>query len=114
MKDIIQNITTKTEEKQNYLPESEKKLSSEHGTGMLSLFGEKELMILDNKESTAQSSETKASIYRVSLSDRLMQSLISAGLVKGIIPTSMRVRSSQQMLDAVLRKQGGESAEEVK
>jgi len=111
MKDIIQNITTKTEGKQNYLPVSEKKLSYEHGMVTPSLFGEKELMILDSKESTVQYSETKANICRVSLSDRLMQSLISAGLVKGIIPMSMRVRSNQQTLDVVLKKQGGECVE---
>lgn len=62
-----------------------------------------------NKASTVPSSETKARTEQVSLSDRLTQSLITAGLVCGTIPSSMRDVSGQQTLDAVLRPQGGGS-----
>ncbi len=55
-----------------------------------SLFGESSLMIPASKESIAPSLGTKAKSSQVSLSDRLTQSLISAGLVKGITPTSVR------------------------
>jgi hypothetical protein len=59
-----------------------------------------------NQASTAQSSETSPPASQASLSDRLTPSLISAGLVCGIIPTSMRSESGQQILDSVLRPQG--------
>ena len=47
-------------------------------------------MIADSGESTAQSLETKAATSQATLSDRLTQSLIMSGLVKGIIPLPMR------------------------
>lgn len=53
-------------------------------------FGESSLTTAGSMASTALCSETKAHTYRVSLSDRLTQSLITSGLVKGITPSSVR------------------------
>jgi hypothetical protein len=66
--------------------------------------------------STVQFSETTIPkpICPATLSDRLTQSLISAGLVKGIIPTSMRKRSGVQMLDFVSSRPDGDDAEKPK
>lgn len=49
----------------------------------------------DKRASNATSSETKVRTYRRSLSDRLTLSLISAGLVRGITPSSTRKQSGQ-------------------
>jgi hypothetical protein len=73
----------------------DKRSSCEHGNVMPCLCGESSLTQADSKESTALSSETKASTSPVSLSDRLTPSLISAGLVCGTIPMSMRRKSNQ-------------------
>jgi len=81
------------------------------GKVMPSLFGEISGTIAGRSESTAPFSETNHGINHPSLSDRLTQSLISAGLVKGIIPMSMRVRSNQQTLDIVSNLRGGGNAE---
>lgn len=64
---------------------------------MLTLFlsGGDSSTTADSKASTARSSATKARIYRPSLSDRLTASLITAGLVCGITPTSIRQLSGQ-------------------
>jgi len=64
--------------------------SCEQTTQMRSLFGESSSTIVVNKELTAQSLGTKGKTKAVSLSDRLTPSLISAGLVRGITPTSVR------------------------
>lgn len=49
----------------------------------------------DKKALSATSSETRARTYRRSLSDKLTPSLISAGLVCGITPSSTRKQSGQ-------------------
>jgi hypothetical protein len=59
----------------------------------LSLFGENSSTLPASKESTARSSAMKARTDHPTLSDRLTQSLISAGLVKGTTPTSIRNES---------------------
>ena len=64
------------------------------------------------QESTVQYSETNHRIYRRSLFNKRMQSLITSGLVKGTIPMSMRKKSGQLTLDAVLSELDGENAEE--
>lgn len=69
---------------------------------------------VDSRESTAPSSETKASIEVQTLSDRQTPLLIFAGLVCGTIPMSMRDVCGQQTLDAVLRKQDGSVAVRLK
>jgi len=60
---------------------------------MLSLSGGSSSTPVASKASIAQSSETKARTYRQSLSDKLTQSLITSGLVKGITHTSIRRQS---------------------
>jgi hypothetical protein len=87
---------------------------SGHGKEMPCSSGESLLMTADNKELIAPSSEMKAPTDHRTLSDRLTPSLISAGLVKGIIPMSMRKKSSQQTLDIVLRPQDGTPVESQK
>lgn len=101
----------KMEELSNCFAAQDRKLSYELGRVTLCLSGENLKTIADKQESTAPSSETKANINQASLSDRLMQSLISAGLVKGTIPMSMRVKSNQSTLDTVLKWQDGDNAE---
>jgi hypothetical protein len=77
---------------------------------MPSLFGSDSETTQAKKASTAPYSETNQSTDHQTLSDRLTPLLISAGLVCGIIPTSMRDASGQGTLDAVLRSQDGEPA----
>jgi len=62
---------------------------------MLFSCGESSSTTAASKASTARYSETKVRTYRPSLSDRLTQSLIDAGLVCGITPTSIRQLSGQ-------------------
>lgn len=100
-----------------------KALFSEHSTPMPSLFGETSSMPVltsepesHKRELTVPSSETttRKNIFQASLSDRLTESLISAGLVKGIIPTSMRKRSDQGTLDIAFFAPVGAGAVEQK
>ncbi|MDL5055935.1 hypothetical protein QQ055_00330 [Geitlerinema calcuttense NRMC-F 0142] len=88
-----------------------------------SLFGESiltmELMSEpenDSKASTVRFSgtRTRQNISAQTLSERLTPLLISRGLVRGIIPTSMRKRSGQRMLDGVLSVPDGENADTQK
>jgi len=51
------------------------------------------------RESTARSSETKASTYRHRSFDKRMQSLMQSGLIAGITPTSIAKRWPQRTLD---------------
>lgn len=88
-----------------------KKSCSEPGKVTHCGCGEDFKMIVDSRESIAPYSETKADTCQASLSDRLTPSLISAGLVCGIIPLCMRDASGQLTLDSVLRPQDGEHAE---
>lgn len=92
----------------------ERNLSCERGTEMLFGSGEDSKMIADKSESIAQYSEMRADANPPSLSDRLTPLLISAGLVKGIIPLSMRDASGQLILEPVLRSQAGGSADAQK
>lgn len=75
-----------------------RRLSSEQPPVMPCLFGGSSKTIAAKSESTAPYSETKARTYRPSLSDRLTQSLISSGLVRGITPMSTRKKSGQPIL----------------
>lgn len=68
----------------------------------------------DKRELTVPFSGMNQNIKAVTLSDRLMKSLVSHGLVRGIIPMSMRKRSNQLTLDFVLKQPDGDSAEEQK
>jgi hypothetical protein len=78
------------------------------------LLGDESFTASMNKpESAAPSLETKGNSYPVTSFDRLMASLITAGLVKGITPLSMRRRSGQQILaTAFFELDGGEQEEQ--
>jgi len=102
--------TTPKEENRAYSAARVKKSCSAHGKPMPSLSGEDSLMIRGSKASTAHALETNPRTKVLSLSDRLTQSLISCGLVCGIIPLSMRDGSGQLTLDSVLRPPGGKLA----
>jgi hypothetical protein len=104
----------KTEGVQSFSLDPEKSSSLERGKETLYGYGTGLLTLLDKQGLTVPFSETKANTSRVSLSDRLTPSLISAGLIKGIIPMLMRDGSDQQILDFVLRPQGGENVEKQK
>lgn len=82
---------------------------SETETPQHSLFGETLSTILsqNRKGSNALSSETKAASRAQSLSDRLTPLLISAGLVKGITPKSIRKRLGAVILDFASSKLAG-------
>ena len=66
--------------------------SSEQSELMPPLFGASSSTTADRPASTVRSSVRKVHIKRVSLSDRLTQSLITVGLVRGITPTLSRKR----------------------
>jgi hypothetical protein len=108
MSDTTHLINTQTDGSETSASGRVKLSRSEPLTGTPSLFGESLLTTAlmrelesGSKASTAPCSETKAGIKVPSLSDRLTESLISAGLVKGTIPTLIRKRSDQQILDFV-------------
>lgn len=112
--DITRGSFTETVGRQNCSAGLEKNLSCAHGRPTRCSHGGGLSTQAGNEELTAQSSETKADTVRVSLSDRLTPLLISAGLVAGIIPMSMREGSGQLTLDTVLRLQAGHAAEQQK
>lgn len=93
MKSTTQNGSIESSDK-DCSPVPVKSSSSEPSGVTQCLFGETLLTTRDRKASTVPCSETKADTKAVSLSDRLTPLLISSGLVKGIIPTSLRVRSN--------------------
>lgn len=78
--------------------------------------GANSLMTVDSEESTALCSETKPrrDIGVLSLSDRLMQSLISAGLVKGITHMSIRKQCGAAIRDSALWPLDGGDADSPK
>jgi hypothetical protein len=83
-------MNTKMDESDICLLDRDKRLFSEPETLTPCLFGESLSTIVDNKESIVPCSATKAQSDLPTLSDRLTQSLITAGLVKGITHTSIR------------------------
>jgi hypothetical protein len=97
----IVRSTTKTDADPNFFADLEKRLSSAHGGETLCLFGESSKTIPGKKELIAQFSVTNRPIKVVSLSDRQTPLLMQSGLIKGIIPMSMRQKSGQQTLDIV-------------
>lgn len=110
----IHAINTKMADNLNSFADQVKKSSYQRGRVRRYGSGANLSTQADSKASTARCSATNPRIKRVSLSDRLTQSLITAGLVNGIIPISMRSASGQQTLDAVLRWPDGKSAEPQK
>lgn len=100
---------TKTAEGEASSSDPAKLSCFEPSTATLSLFGESLSTTRDSKESTAPCSETRASTKAATLSDRLTPLLISRGLVRGTIPTSIRKPSGQQTLDiAFFEPDGGD------
>ena len=114
MKSTIQPTNIETIESGASLSDRDKQSPSALSMPMLFSSGESSLTTQDSRELTAPCSETKANTKAVSLSDRLTESLISAGLVRGIIPSSMRKRSGQRILDFAAYELAGESADEQK
>ena len=112
--DITQDTTTKTDVLPKKLSAQGNTSCSAHGTVTHCLFGENLKTIAGNKELTVPYSAMRANTNHQTLSGRLTPLLISAGLVRGIIPMSMRVKSNQLILDIVLRPQDGDNAEEQK
>ena len=102
MNGITPAIATATAENEGSFAGLEKKLSSVPPAPMPSLFGESLSMAPANKESTAPSLETKANICHLSLSDRLMPSLIASGLVRGVTPMSIRHELGAVIRDSAL------------
>jgi hypothetical protein len=98
------------EESQNCFAAPAKNSCCEHGNAMLCGFGEDSKTIADKPGSTVPFSEMKATIFPATLSDRLTQSLISAGLVCGTIPLSMRDASGQTILGFASKPLAGEHA----
>ena len=111
MKGTTQNIIIKMEGNQRKLSAPVNTSCSEHGIATLCLFGENLKTIAGNKELTVPYSAMRANTNHQSLSGRLTPLLISAGLVRGIIPMSMRAKSNQGTLDIVLKSQDGDNVE---
>ncbi len=86
-------------------------LCCELPTLQLCLYGESSSMIPVSTESTALPSATKVRTKAVSLSDRLTPSLISAGLVRGTTPRSVRRMLGAIIPDIVSSWQGGLDAD---
>lgn len=111
-------MNTKTDENAASLSDPESTLCSEPETLTPCLFGENTLTTpsQNRKASSALSSEMKrqTATYRPSLSDRLTPSLISAGLVKGIIPKSVRKQLGARIRDTVFSLLDGAAPEEPK
>jgi hypothetical protein len=78
------------------------------------LFGESSSMTADRSASTAPSSGTRVPTNHRSLSDRLMQSLITAGLVRGITHTSIRKQLGAPIRATALWPLDGGAADEPK
>ena len=109
--DIIADTNIKTDVIQKKLSAPENTLCSELGNVTHSLFGENSLTPAARPGSTVLYSGMKADINHQTLSDRLTPLLISAGLVRGIIPMLMRKKSNQLTLDIVLKPLDGDNAE---
>jgi hypothetical protein len=90
----------------------EKQSSCAPGQPTLFLYGDDSLTTRDRRELIALFSATKAQLSRHSLSDRLTLSLITAGLVRGITPTSTRKRLGAAIPDFVLLLPDGNRVEQ--
>jgi hypothetical protein len=108
---ITRPTNTRTAGGGGFLPDLEKRSSSEPETATLALYGGSSKITAYNKASTVRCSGTKVLTDRVTLSDKLTRLLISAGLVKGITHTSIRKRSGAAIRDSALWPLDGGSAE---
>lgn len=85
---------------------------SARSKAMPSLSGEDANSDVTGKQAlNALSSETKGDASVPSSYAKRTRSLITSGLVRGIIPTSMRRRSGQQILDSAFFELAGGGAE---
>lgn len=109
---IIQGEGMQMEERPSYLSDQDRSSCSERGKQMPFSSGEDSLTTAGSAALTVPCSETKADTCHQTLSDRLTPSLISRGLVRGIIPTSMRRRSDQLTLGTAFFGLAGEDAGE--
>lgn len=109
MKGIIPHTTIETGESGNCSAAPAKRSYCERGTATPVSSGENSSITVDRSASIVPFSEMKAESDHRSLSDRLMQSLITAGLVRGVIPTSMRTGSAQQTLAFVFCTPDGDT-----
>jgi len=114
MTDITAEENTQTDGGPQRSSDRENISYSGHGKVMPCSRGENSLMPAGNGESTVPCFAMNPITDHRTLSDRLTPLLIARGLVKGIIPLSMRGRLGQLTLDAVLRPQDGRNAEERK
>ena len=112
MKDITVATSTKTDDNENYSLGPEKKLSFAQRQAMQCLCGAGSSTAAVNAVLTAPYSEMKAQSNPVNSYNKRIKLLIESGLVAGITPTSIRQQSSQQTLDFVLSKRGGNGSTE--
>lgn len=110
MSATIRRIATGTGEFANYSPGQDKRLFCVLNPAMPCLCGASSKTTADKKALTAPYFGMKADFSHRSLSDKLMWSLTSLGLVSGITPTSARKPSDQETLDFVSWQPAGVSA----
>jgi hypothetical protein len=106
-----QPINTKTAESAVFLSGRGKKSSSAQTADAPFSCGENSLMTAGRQGSIALPSEMKPATFRRSLSDKLTQSLIMSGLVKGITPSSTRNELGAAIPDFVLLLPDGTSVD---
>src|SRR5262245_5822806 len=114
----IQRIGIEMDERESYLLDPEKRSCCELRPAMLSLFGESSLMTAstcepesDRAASTARPSGTKPKSSLPTLYARRAQSLLIAGLIAGITPTSIRKRSGADCREIASLWQAGDMCE---
>lgn len=109
LKGIIVAIVTRMVGIANSSPAPEKNLFLEHGKATRCSSGENSRICANtDTASTARYSETNHHIRAANSYNRRIRLLMSSGLIKGIIPTSVRMRSRQLTLDSVFLKQDGD------
>lgn len=111
MSDIILAIDTETAGGEPCLLDQGKKSCSEPNEPMLFSSGESSSTPVVSKALTAPSFGTKGKSDRPTLSDRLTQSLITSGLVRGITHTSIRKQSGAAIRASALWPLDGGDAE---
>ena len=103
-------INTRMDESENSSLAPERRSSLEQPAETACSYGESSLTTAGKTESTAPSSETRASTGAATSFDRRMRLLIACGLIAGITPSSVRQRSNQLTLDIAFSWQDGEDA----
>lgn len=113
---IIRLTGTEMEENVSYLQAPEKRSCSELPPATPSLFGESSLMIASTtepesarQESIALPSGTRVRSNHPTSYVRHARSLLIAGLIAGITPTSIRKRSGADCRDGALLPQDGDT-----